>query len=197
MYTVHTYRQSICALVLGRRRRLIADRISVNKRNKHFWTGMSSDLSAFLLCPASLYLVPRRQEHAPRCRLRCCSNRSDIFGATPAACQNCTNPWRCLRSRMEMQRGSRTGGTARQVDEQCWLSVRSTCSTVSHAGIQPISDSNSDLGPVEPLRSMACPHTHTHTHGHVCRAIHPAIDIRSRRCQPWIVAPLILPDLCA
>lgn len=29
-------------------------------------------------------------------------------------------------------------------------------------------------------------HTHTQTHGHVCRAIHPAIDIRSRRCQPWM-----------
>lgn len=88
------------------------------------------------------------------------------------------------------------------MDEQRWLSVHSTSSTAPHAGVQPISDSNSDLGPVEPLRSMACPHTHTHTHaaattGHVCRAIHPPIDIRSRRCQPWIVAPLILPDLCA
>lgn len=45
--------------MLGRLRRLIADRISVNKRNKHFRAGMSSDLRAFPhRCTASAAAAP-------------------------------------------------------------------------------------------------------------------------------------------
>lgn len=92
----------VCALVLGRLRRLIADRISVNKRNKHFRAGMSSDLRAFphrCTAAAAAAPAPGNRSMGRRCRRRVTllpchpvSNRRDIFGATPAACQNCTNP---------------------------------------------------------------------------------------------------------
>lgn len=67
--------------------------------------------------------------------------------------------WKGVAGRGEGGGECKAGG--KRMDEHRWLSVHSTCSTAPHAGVQPISDSNSGLGPVEPLRSMACPHTHT------------------------------------
>lgn len=213
----------VCVLVLGRLRRLIADRISVNKRNKHFRTGMSSDLSTFPLrytvfpAPGNrsmgrrLAVSPSRPIAAPIAAtflaqlqrpVKIAQIRDDAFapGAARIAERGIDGGGRvCGRLGASMQGvgGSRmrcTGCPFNSLD----------CAPCRHS-----TDLGLELGTRNPVEStlrptnMACPHEQSHTFPSyncvscVCRAIHPAIDTRSRRCQPWILAPLILPDLCA
>lgn len=198
--------------MLGRLRRLIADRISVNKRNKHFRAGMSSDLRAFphrCTAAAAAAPAPGNRSVADAVSPCCPATLSPIAATFLAQLQRPVKIAQIrddafapdvARTAGEWAAGSRAGG---RVEKVHWL-VRSTC-------MQAFNRSRTRTRDLARLKQHCDPwpaHTDGGTEGQrdggtattvcaVCGAIHPAIDTRSRccRCQPWIVAPLILPDL--